>query len=82
MIQLLCLSRVVMTSRSGLVTYTDITSHKSKGSGGKKIDKLLVHHWQGICVCTAGYAVRLVRGHISKVISDTSLMRRTRFLQA
>lgn len=34
-------------SRSGLVTYTDITSHKSKGRGGKKIDKIFVHHMAG-----------------------------------
>lgn len=34
-------------SRSSLVTYTDITSNKSKGRGGKKIDKIFVHHMAG-----------------------------------
>ena len=34
-------------SRSGLVTYTDITNHKSKGRGGRKIDKIFVHHMAG-----------------------------------
>lgn len=34
-------------SKSSLVTYTDITSHKSKGRGGKKIDKIFVHHMAG-----------------------------------
>ena len=34
-------------SRSNLVTYTDITSHKSKGRGGRKIDKIFVHHMAG-----------------------------------
>lgn len=34
-------------SRSSLVTYTDITSHKSKGRGGKKIDKIFLHHMAG-----------------------------------
>lgn len=34
-------------SKSSLVTYTDITSHKSKGRGGKKIDKIFLHHMAG-----------------------------------
>lgn len=34
-------------SRSGLVTYTAITSNKSKGRGGKKIDKIFIHHMAG-----------------------------------
>lgn len=34
-------------SRSSLVTYTDITSNKSKGRGNKKIDKIFVHHMAG-----------------------------------
>lgn len=34
-------------SKSSLVTYTDITSHKSKGRGGKKVDKIFVHHMAG-----------------------------------
>ena len=31
-------------SNSSLVTYKHITSHKTKGRGGHKIDKILVHH--------------------------------------
>lgn len=34
-------------SKSSLATYTDITSHKSKGRGGKKIDKIFIHHMAG-----------------------------------
>lgn len=34
-------------SKSSLATYTDITSHKSKGRGGKKIDKIFLHHMAG-----------------------------------
>lgn len=34
-------------SRSSLVTYTDITNHKSKDRGGKKVDKIFVHHMAG-----------------------------------
>lgn len=34
-------------SKSSLATYTDITSNKSKGRGGKKIDKIFVHHMAG-----------------------------------
>ena len=36
-----------MMSKSPLTTYTDITSNKSKGRGGKKIDKIFVHHMAG-----------------------------------
>lgn len=34
-------------SNSSLTTYTSITSHKSSGRGGKKIDKIFVHHMAG-----------------------------------
>ena len=34
-------------SRSSLVTYTDLTGNRSKGRGGKKIDKIFVHHMAG-----------------------------------
>ena len=37
----------MVMSKSSLVTYTDITSHKSKGRGGKKIDKIFIHHMAG-----------------------------------
>lgn len=34
-------------SKSRLVTYIDITNHKSIGRGGKKIDKIFIHHMAG-----------------------------------
>ena len=34
-------------SRSSLATYTSITKHKNSGRGGKKIDKIFVHHMAG-----------------------------------
>ena len=37
----------MIMSKSSLVTYTDITSHKSRGRGGKKIDKIFIHHMAG-----------------------------------
>ena len=33
-----------MMSNSSLVTYKHITSHKTKGRGGHKIEKIFVHH--------------------------------------
>ena len=38
---------VMIMSRSTLTTYTNITNHKSAGRGGKKIDKIFVHHMAG-----------------------------------
>ena len=34
-------------SKSSLVTYTSITSHKSSGRGSKKVDKIFLHHMAG-----------------------------------
>lgn len=34
-------------AKSSLRTYTSITSHKSSGRGGRKIDKIFVHHMAG-----------------------------------
>ena len=34
-------------SRSTLTTHTNITNHKTAGRGGKKIDKIFVHHMAG-----------------------------------
>lgn len=34
-------------SNSALVTYNHFTKHKSKGRGGKKIDKIFIHHMAG-----------------------------------
>lgn len=39
--------RVMIMSNSSLVTYKHIVSHKSKGRGGKSIQKIFVHHMAG-----------------------------------
>ena len=58
--------KVMIMSNSGLVTYKKIVANKTTGRGGKKIDKIFLHHMAGnltVKQCGNVFATRAASAH-------------------
>ena len=71
-------------SNSSLVTYKKIVSNKTPGRGGKKIDKIFLHHMAGsltVKQCGNVFATRAASAHYGVIRQGLTAARRVLFRQ-